>query len=258
MVEQLYPNTLEWTLHIEEHLQRYRFASSFVNGGVVVDAACGVGYGSYMLALANADEVIGIDCNKSAVEFAKNAYNNPNLTFKIGNCESLHEHVPLADLVVSFETIEHLLHPESFLRSVSKILKASGIFICSTPNILRHSLSKDNSGINPYHVSEMHFDEFKALVERFFILEKCFYQSETEQYKRHLQTIKAVYGLIDRYNNSIISKLCLLFNNLFRSPKEPLTLPREVERALPGDFVIEQLNKTSDDYKNIIVVCRRK
>ena len=53
----------------ELHLSRYRFAKSYCAGKRVLDAACGTGYGSAVLAEA-ADEVHGIDKCGEAVAYA--------------------------------------------------------------------------------------------------------------------------------------------------------------------------------------------
>ena len=45
---------------MNEHLARYGFAESLVAGKRVLDAGCGVGYGSARLA-RSADRVVGLD-----------------------------------------------------------------------------------------------------------------------------------------------------------------------------------------------------
>ena len=52
-----------------EHYQRYRLAAQLVKGKKVLDAACGEGYGSSLLA-EEAEEVTGLDIDKEAVENA--------------------------------------------------------------------------------------------------------------------------------------------------------------------------------------------
>ena len=56
-----------------EHIHRYHFAKQLVNNKVVLDAACGSGYGSALLA-EEAKEVYGIDISEEAIEYARSNY----------------------------------------------------------------------------------------------------------------------------------------------------------------------------------------
>ena len=53
-----------------EHIHRYAFAQAFVQGRRVLDAACGEGYGSALLA-GCADSVVGVDISEEAVGHAR-------------------------------------------------------------------------------------------------------------------------------------------------------------------------------------------
>jgi len=59
------------------HLQRYRFAADHLNSagirGIVLDAACGTGYGSKIL-LETCGAYIGIDVSSEASEYARKFY----------------------------------------------------------------------------------------------------------------------------------------------------------------------------------------
>ena len=56
-----------------EHCHRYAFARRFVAGRRVLDAACGEGYGSALLAEA-ADTVVGVDIDAQVVAKAATTY----------------------------------------------------------------------------------------------------------------------------------------------------------------------------------------
>lgn len=49
------------------------------------------------------------------------------------------EDIPLppqsTDVVIAAEVLEHLLNPERLLRSVRRVLRTNGVFVCTTPNI---------------------------------------------------------------------------------------------------------------------------
>ena len=80
------------------------------------------------------------------------------------------ENLPLADssvdLVVSFETIEHVPNPGRFLDECARVLVPGGKLIVSTPN--KEVYSRPGAPANQYHCSEMTEHEFlSALSTRF-------------------------------------------------------------------------------------------
>ena len=92
-----------------EHCHRYAFARRFVRGARVLDAACGEGYGTALLADVAAS-VVGIDIEPQVVADATRRYasSRANVRFAAASVTRL----PLADAsvdaIVSFETIEHV------------------------------------------------------------------------------------------------------------------------------------------------------
>ncbi len=156
-----------------EHLHRYAMASEFVQGKHVLDVACGEGYGSDMLA-RTAVSVIGVDIDEATIIHAKKKYRRSNLSFKQGSCIEL----PLAnnsiDIVVSFETIEHIAEHEKMLSEIQRVLKAGGLFIISSPE--KHEYTKVPNYQNPYHIKELCFREFQDLLGKFFKKTRVFGQ----------------------------------------------------------------------------------
>src|SRR3989339_2196620 len=61
-------------------LTRYVFASTFVNDKVVLDAACGSGFGTFLYA-QEAKSVWGIDFSKETIEYAQKNYQKENIKF---------------------------------------------------------------------------------------------------------------------------------------------------------------------------------
>ncbi|HVO89598.1 MAG TPA: class I SAM-dependent methyltransferase, partial [Casimicrobiaceae bacterium] len=94
-----------------EHWHRYCAASRIAAGKRVVDAACGEGYGSLLLA-GSAQSVVGVDIGAQAVEHARQRYRAPNLRFECASVTALPLPDASVDVVVSFETIEHLAEQE--------------------------------------------------------------------------------------------------------------------------------------------------
>jgi SAM-dependent methyltransferase len=124
------------------HLARYTWAVEVLREtepGVVLDLACGGGYGSFMLAEALPNHtVVGGDYDPRAVVHATTNYGAPNLRFHkvdAATWRDLDRDQPLGkfDYIVSFDTIEHLLHREIMLINVAEALAAHGMFLLSTP-----------------------------------------------------------------------------------------------------------------------------
>jgi len=158
--ERITPNISDESL-VQEHLDRYMFASKFTYDTNVLDIACGTGYGTHMLA-ENAKYVVGVDISYDAIEYAKSHYNKPNITFTEGNALVLPFADNTFDVVVSFETIEHINNYRQFLRECNRVLKTGGTFICSTPNAAVSS--PDGNINNPYHVMEFTKNEFNVML----------------------------------------------------------------------------------------------
>ncbi len=113
-----------------EHIDRYRFASRWVQNKRVLDIAAGEGYGTRGLLEAGAKHVIGIDIDAEVCEHASKRY---GLEVHQGNAE----HIPVddnsVDVVVSFETIEHVPNAERFIQEIFRVLVPGGTVIISTP-----------------------------------------------------------------------------------------------------------------------------
>ena len=141
-----------------EHLDRYRFALQFAAGKTVLDAACGTGYGTSMLAQV-AEKAVGIDISEEAVEYAQEHYSNGKTEFAAASIASLPFPEHCYDAVVSFETLEHVDQEvqRSFLREICRVLKPEGVLVISTPNREVY----DNRGVNEFHVAEMTDREFR-------------------------------------------------------------------------------------------------
>ena len=148
-----------------EHLHRYAMAKDFAAGKVVLDIACGEGYGSAVLAGAAA-RVYGVDIAPDAIAHAKAKYQRPNVEFLTGRCAD----IPLADgavdLVVSFETIEHHTEHKEMFAEIKRVLRPGGLMIMSSPDKLEYTERANHA--NAYHVKELYAEEFQQLVERYF------------------------------------------------------------------------------------------
>src|SRR5262245_25871930 len=118
--ERLIPGEVDIDL-LNEHMARYTFAARLARGKRVLDAGCGAGYGSAALA-AMAESVTGVDVAADAVEYAREHYQAPNLTFEQASITQLPFPDGAFDLVVAFEVIEHLEDWRGLLTEAGRVL----------------------------------------------------------------------------------------------------------------------------------------
>lgn len=157
--ERFIPN-MELDSELEvEHLQRYYSIKDLVKGKIVVDAACGEGYGSFIMS-ETAEKVYGVDISVEAVSVATAKYTNSNLKFIKGSIEALPFEENSVDVLVSFETIEHVDEKiqGKFLKEAKRILKQDGVFIISTPD--KKIYSDQYNYKNKFHIKEFYKGEF--------------------------------------------------------------------------------------------------
>ena len=158
-----------------EHMHRYAFARPLAHGLRVLDAACGEGYGSALLADA-AEEVLGLDISPQAIAHARVRYGTrANLRFDVADCTAL-DHLPSAsfDLIASFETLEHVEAQERMLDGFARLLKPGGLLLVSTPD--KRNYSDIPGTVNEYHVRELYRDQFEALLASRFAAHRLFGQ----------------------------------------------------------------------------------
>ena len=149
---------------VYEHVHRYAFARRHAAGKRVLDVACGEGYGSALLAEV-AREVVGVDIDGPTIGHARATYaSRPNLRFVEGSAARLPLDDASVDVVVSFETIEHLdaVDQPRMLVEFARVLVDDGIVVLSAPN--RPEYSEGRGYVNPYHRHEHDRAELERLL----------------------------------------------------------------------------------------------
>jgi len=148
-----------------EHWHRYALAVPVARGLRVLDAACGEGYGSALLA-RTAASVTGLDVDPDAVAHARERYGPANLSFVAGSVADIPLPDASVDLVVSFETIEHLAGQAQMLAEFRRVLAPGGALILSSPN--RPVYNEAGGEPNHFHVKELDRAELAALLDPVF------------------------------------------------------------------------------------------
>jgi SAM-dependent methyltransferase len=132
------------------HVAAYRAAEPLVAGRRTLDAGCGEGFGTRLLA-ATAREVVGVDYSADAIAACRRLWTSgspSNLRFEQVDLTRPGEFAERFDVVLSFQVLEHMREPVPFLRGLAARLEPGGTLMLTTPNRLR-TVSE-----NPYHVRE--------------------------------------------------------------------------------------------------------
>jgi 2-polyprenyl-3-methyl-5-hydroxy-6-metoxy-1,4-benzoquinol methylase len=155
-----------------EHVARYEFARGYCADKAVADIACGSGYGSDILRQVAAS-VDGYDrvplCGNIVLDLEQEAWH----TFY--------------DVIVSFETIEHLANPDFFLGNVAR----------TSPRLIVSSPIGEFMGYNPHHKQTWELPQFKALLEPRFQC-RYFYQEGVSIAETPTAAVSFVIAVCDR------------------------------------------------------------
>jgi 2-polyprenyl-3-methyl-5-hydroxy-6-metoxy-1,4-benzoquinol methylase len=155
--ERFVPDEMAGELVEAEHLARYWWASALADGRRVLDAGCGMGYGTNLMAAAGATEAVGVDVAEGVVEAAR-ARAADRARFEAADVRELPFEDGAFDLVVCFEVIEHIESPADTLRELARVLAPDGVLVVSSPNPDVYVPG------NPHHVHELRPDELRTMV----------------------------------------------------------------------------------------------
>ncbi len=177
------------------HLIRYQAALPFIKDRTVLDIACGTGYGSQLMA-KTAKKVYGVDLSAESVAYATEHHGAKNIEFLAGDAIKIPLPDQAVDIVVSYETIEHVPDYKAFLAEVKRVMKPAGTLIISSPN------SAVSLGGNQYHHKEFNLAEFKTALKENFQYHEMYHQSlwlyntllkeklQSEEWQKGLPTAK--------------------------------------------------------------------
>lgn len=145
-----------------EHIYRYRFARRFARHRRVLDIACGEGYGTAAMLRGGASQAIGVDICPDSCRHAAARY---HVDARQGSAADIPVDSRSIDVVVSFETIEHLESPAELLVECVRVLAPGGLAVISSPD---RDVYRAGAAPNEFHHSEMNRHEFRTLLDRHF------------------------------------------------------------------------------------------
>ncbi len=168
--ERLIPEGNAKTLTYGEHISRYQSVLTMVKDKIVLDVASGTGYGAKMIS-NHAKHVTAVDYNADALAYAQENYGADNISYVEADAHSLPFKDATFDVVVSFETIEHLKRPDVFVQEVKRVLKPDGVFCVSTPN------DDEFMEGNTFHIHEFRLPELQEIINEHFRNAKYYCQA---------------------------------------------------------------------------------
>lgn len=131
--DQLASGEATGTETLELHLERYRFAQQYLIPGNVLDIACGVGYGTGLLATdPKVVQVLGVDISPDAVAYARERYAASRVSFMCADALIFSPDRQFEN-IVCLETIEHVDDPHALLNILIAWLAPEGRLIASAP-----------------------------------------------------------------------------------------------------------------------------
>ena len=143
-----------------DHLARYEWAAATLPAGSrVIDFACGIGYGSDILAKAG-HQVRGYDKDDEALAYADRHYARSGALFLTGD-GTAPQGIPDVDAAVCFETIEHIEDPRPLLKALRR---AAPLLLASVPNEDVMPWRRPDGSVTAFHFRHYTRREFEALL----------------------------------------------------------------------------------------------
>ncbi len=138
-------------------LERYEFAARHLRPGRLLDLACGVGYGTRVLADRGGErvEAVGVDRSPEAIAYARSRYGACRLRFVASDAMEFTDPEGF-DTIVSIETIEHLPDPTAFVDRLVRMLRPCGVLVASVP-------TTPSVDANPHHLHDFSERSFRRL-----------------------------------------------------------------------------------------------
>lgn len=144
----------EYCLHLI-HLKAYEEAATISLDKDVLDLGCNNGYGTALIAAAGG-RAVGLDVSSMAIDDARQRFGDRVRGFYRfdGGVLPFADHS--FDMVVSFQVIEHISEPQTYLREIARVLRPNGVALLTTPN----AAIRLEPGMKPWNY--FHVREYRA------------------------------------------------------------------------------------------------
>ncbi|HTQ41036.1 MAG TPA: class I SAM-dependent methyltransferase [Pirellulales bacterium] len=256
--ERMVPNTKKWQTSWAEHITRYTFAATHLQGCRVLDLGCGIGYGTRYLAEHGASEVVGVDYSQEAITQAQSEFHHPRASFVQDDAQQLDQIYGPFDGIVAYEIFEHVDSPTSMLARCRDLLSVGGWFYCSTPNTrFRPKLKDGITPRNPFHVKEYLEEEFREMLCKYFDSVEIFGQDYTPAYKRQVQALSRLQSCDFALWSNPLVRLGRLIQRL-KGVRVNWMEDSCVYPPLEEDIVICEGTRGIEDATTFIARCRKQ
>ncbi|WP_169569023.1 class I SAM-dependent methyltransferase [Sneathiella limimaris] len=130
-----YPGTASYKRKADKKFRRARSRmrrlSKKISGGRFLDIGCSAGF-VVKAAQEKGFNAYGIDLSEEAIEYGKQEF--PGCHFDIMAIEQAADQYEPFDLLYTSEVIEHVLDPDSFADSLSRLMKPGSLVYLTTPD----------------------------------------------------------------------------------------------------------------------------
>jgi len=116
--ERIIPRITHDNQELIRHRSSYMFFKKIIENDIInknvsfpikiLDIGCGVGHGCYLLSDIPGSKIVGIDISPESIEYAKNNYQNPNISYYVVSLEYFLLNNKEFDYIVSRHSIEHI------------------------------------------------------------------------------------------------------------------------------------------------------
>lgn len=220
---------------LQRMLNRYQWATNYIDNKDVLELACGAGQGLALLS-KHARSVVGSDIDRQIV--AKAQKNNPkNIIIEQFPAHEIPYNSGSFDVIILFEAIYYLPDLQKALTEVSRVLRDDGIILIATANPTLFDFTP-----SPYSVKYYSKKDLEKILSHYFTDLKFYGFIKLAQVSRRqklLRPIKAAaskLGLMPRNMKSKEFLKRLFFGKLVEMPKNlggeksPYILPDELTK----------------------------
>lgn len=196
--------------------QRYFFVLPHVRNKKILDCACGVGWGSYVMSMSGAEKITSFDISQNAISAASKYYSRPNIKYICSDFLNPTYDFEKVDIITSFETLEHLDNPKNFLLKLKEVSHSKSILFLSTPNGRTFKPSLDHAPHNPFHVEEYSKEQLlKMFAESGWMVEQHLGQHsmpiDSPEMANYEKFIRDYWDVFTRTKNSYLWRIYYLF-----------------------------------------------
>lgn len=146
-----------WLSKIDSrHKSRYALLSTIMRQNCnVLDIACGVGYGAYMMADKTGAHVDAVDISYATISYAKSNWAHANISYIAASADTYLSGIikNKYDIIVSFDTLGNIHNPHLFLEQLWRCLRPGGVLFLSTSNSDIYPLIENYCHMGDYNQS---------------------------------------------------------------------------------------------------------